>query len=72
MQLYALRRTHVVPEDKDALRRLGRSMGIMREPVAELEKQWRRHGKEVRRLHESSSNRRCSPPWPGSRATRPG
>ena len=52
MQLYALRRTHVVPEDKDALRRLGRSMGIMREPVAELEKQWRRHGKEVRRLHE--------------------
>ncbi|MGZ4437211.1 MAG: bifunctional [glutamine synthetase] adenylyltransferase/[glutamine synthetase]-adenylyl-L-tyrosine phosphorylase [Nocardioidaceae bacterium] len=52
MQLFALRRTHVVPEDSDALRRLGRSMGIMRDPVVELEKRWRRHGQEVRRLHE--------------------
>ena len=52
MQLFALRRTHVVPEDEDALRRLGRSMGIMREPVAGLQKEWRRHSTEVRRLHE--------------------
>jgi glutamate-ammonia-ligase adenylyltransferase len=52
MQLYALRRTHVVPEDPDALRRLGRSMGIMKDAVNGLEKQWRRHSGEVRRLHE--------------------
>jgi glutamate-ammonia-ligase adenylyltransferase len=52
MQLAQLRRTHVVPEDEAALRRLGRSMGMTREPVAELDEQWRRHSKEVRRLHE--------------------
>jgi len=52
MQLSQLRRTHVVPEDEAQLRRLGRSMGLMRDPVAELNKQWRRHSNEVRRLHE--------------------
>ena len=36
-----LRRTHVVPEDEDALRRLGRSMGFTKDPVAELDKEWR-------------------------------
>ena len=52
MQLWQLRRTHVVPEDAEALRRLGRSMGFMREPVDELDREWRRHSREVRRLHE--------------------
>ena len=52
MQLWQLRRTHVLPEDHRALRRLGRSMGFMREPVAELNEEWRRHSREVRRLHE--------------------
>jgi glutamate-ammonia-ligase adenylyltransferase len=52
MQLWQLRRTHVLPEDHDALRRLGRSMGFMREPVEELNDEWRRHSREVRRLHE--------------------
>ena len=52
MQLVQLRRTHVLPEDDDALRQLGRSMGMTREPVAELDRQWRRHRREVRRLHE--------------------
>ena len=52
MQLWQLRRTHVLPEDHDALRRLGRSMGFMREPVEELNVEWRRHSREVRRLHE--------------------
>ena len=43
---------HVVPEDQASLRSLGRSMGLTKEPVEELNKQWRRHSREVRRLHE--------------------
>ncbi|MEU8435138.1 bifunctional [glutamine synthetase] adenylyltransferase/[glutamine synthetase]-adenylyl-L-tyrosine phosphorylase [Streptomyces sp. NPDC029216] len=52
IQLYRLRRTHLVPEDESDLRRLGRSMGLRTEPVAELNKAWRRHASVVRRLHE--------------------
>ncbi len=52
LQLYGLRRTHVVPEDEESLRRLGRSMGMAREPAAALEKAWQHHRREVRRLHE--------------------
>jgi [glutamine synthetase] adenylyltransferase / [glutamine synthetase]-adenylyl-L-tyrosine phosphorylase len=52
IQLHQLRRTHVVPEDEASLRRLGRSMGHWRRPVAELEKEWRHHRLEARRLHE--------------------
>ncbi len=52
IQLHQLRRTHVVPEDEDALRRLGRSLGFTKEPVAELDKVWQHHRREVRRLHE--------------------
>ncbi|MEV6687718.1 bifunctional [glutamine synthetase] adenylyltransferase/[glutamine synthetase]-adenylyl-L-tyrosine phosphorylase [Streptomyces sp. NPDC051130] len=52
IQLYRLRRTHLVPEDENDLRRLGRSMGLRTEPVAELGKAWRRHASVVRRLHE--------------------
>ena len=52
MQLAHLRRTHVVPEDDESLRQLARSMGFKKEPVAELNKQWKQHRMEVRRLHE--------------------
>jgi glutamate-ammonia-ligase adenylyltransferase len=52
LQLYRLRRTHVMPDDEDELRRLGRSMGFRSAPVEELHEQWRRHAREVRRLHE--------------------
>jgi len=52
MQLFQLRRTHVVPSDEAALRRIGRSMGMMKDSVAELDKRWRQHSREVRRLHE--------------------
>ncbi|MEV8531253.1 bifunctional [glutamine synthetase] adenylyltransferase/[glutamine synthetase]-adenylyl-L-tyrosine phosphorylase [Streptomyces sp. NPDC051211] len=52
IQLYRLRRTHLVPEDEADLRRLGRSMSLRTEPVAELNKAWRRHASVVRRLHE--------------------
>ncbi|MFF3210747.1 bifunctional [glutamine synthetase] adenylyltransferase/[glutamine synthetase]-adenylyl-L-tyrosine phosphorylase [Streptomyces sp. NPDC002886] len=52
IQLYRLRRTHLVPEDEADVRRLGRSLGLRTEPVAELNKAWRRHASVVRRLHE--------------------
>ncbi|RNL64328.1 bifunctional [glutamine synthetase] adenylyltransferase/[glutamine synthetase]-adenylyl-L-tyrosine phosphorylase [Nocardioides marmoriginsengisoli] len=52
IQLFQLRRTHVVPEAEAALRRLGRSLGHLRNPVLELEKEWRHHRREARRLHE--------------------
>ncbi len=52
VQLHQLRRTHVLPEDEPSLRRLGRSLGYFSEPVAQLDKQWRHHRREVRRLHE--------------------
>ncbi|MDF0372679.1 MULTISPECIES: bifunctional [glutamine synthetase] adenylyltransferase/[glutamine synthetase]-adenylyl-L-tyrosine phosphorylase [Streptomyces] len=52
IQLYRLRRTHMVPEDEADLRRLGRSLGLRTDPVAELNRAWRRHASVVRRLHE--------------------
>jgi glutamate-ammonia-ligase adenylyltransferase len=52
IQLHQLRRTHVLPQDEASLRRLGRSIGIFSEPAAQLDRQWRHHRREVRRLHE--------------------
>lgn len=52
IQLYRLRRTHLVPEGDSDLRRLGRSLGLRTDPVAELNKEWKRHASVVRRLHE--------------------
>ncbi|MFD9030606.1 bifunctional [glutamine synthetase] adenylyltransferase/[glutamine synthetase]-adenylyl-L-tyrosine phosphorylase [Streptomyces sp. NPDC059567] len=52
IQLYRLRRTHLVPEGESDLRRLGRSLGLRTDPVAELNKEWKRHASVVRRLHE--------------------
>ena len=52
IQLYQLRRTHVMPADEPSLRRLGRSLGYTRDPVHELDQQWHFHQREVRRLHE--------------------
>jgi len=52
IQLHRLRRTHTMPEDPVELRRLGRSMGYRSNPVEDLVAQWRRHAREVRRIHE--------------------
>ncbi|MFF5566668.1 bifunctional [glutamine synthetase] adenylyltransferase/[glutamine synthetase]-adenylyl-L-tyrosine phosphorylase [Streptomyces sp. NPDC012623] len=52
IQLYRLRRTHLVPEEEADLRRLGRSLGLRGDPVAELNQAWKRHAAVVRRLHE--------------------
>jgi glutamate-ammonia-ligase adenylyltransferase len=52
LQLFRLRRTHVVPADEASLRRLGRSMGCTADPAAEITKQWRSHAARARRIHE--------------------
>ncbi|THA60253.1 bifunctional [glutamine synthetase] adenylyltransferase/[glutamine synthetase]-adenylyl-L-tyrosine phosphorylase [Streptomyces sp. A0958] len=52
IQLYRLRRTHLVPDDEPDLRRLGRSLGLRTDPIAELNQAWKRHASVVRRLHE--------------------
>ncbi|MFB9572116.1 bifunctional [glutamine synthetase] adenylyltransferase/[glutamine synthetase]-adenylyl-L-tyrosine phosphorylase [Streptomyces yanii] len=52
IQLYRLRRTHLVPEDESDLRRLGRSLGMRTDPIAEINQAWKRHASVVRRLHE--------------------
>ncbi|WP_243708378.1 bifunctional [glutamine synthetase] adenylyltransferase/[glutamine synthetase]-adenylyl-L-tyrosine phosphorylase [Actinomadura sp. GC306] len=52
VQLHRLRRTHLVPDDADGLRRLGRALGLRTDPVGEFTALWRRHAREVRRIHE--------------------
>jgi [glutamine synthetase] adenylyltransferase / [glutamine synthetase]-adenylyl-L-tyrosine phosphorylase len=52
LQLHRMRRTHTMPEDEAELRRLGRSLGFRKDPVGEVLATWRRHAREVRRLHE--------------------
>ncbi|MFE0461295.1 bifunctional [glutamine synthetase] adenylyltransferase/[glutamine synthetase]-adenylyl-L-tyrosine phosphorylase [Kitasatospora sp. NPDC058965] len=58
IQLFRLRRTHLMPTDPADLRRLARSLTTMinddtrADPVAALEREWKRHALEVRRLHE--------------------
>ncbi|MEU1302696.1 bifunctional [glutamine synthetase] adenylyltransferase/[glutamine synthetase]-adenylyl-L-tyrosine phosphorylase [Streptomyces shenzhenensis] len=52
IQLYRLRRTHLVPDDEADLRRLGRSLGLRTDPVDGLIREWKRHTGVVRRLHE--------------------
>jgi glutamate-ammonia-ligase adenylyltransferase len=68
LQLNRLSRTHTLPEDPAVLRRLGRAMrfndgpnepwfppsvaGIRSDPAADFDEEWRRHARQVRRLHE--------------------
>ncbi|MGH8835052.1 MAG: bifunctional [glutamine synthetase] adenylyltransferase/[glutamine synthetase]-adenylyl-L-tyrosine phosphorylase [Actinomycetes bacterium] len=52
LQLYRLRRTHLLPEATDELRRLGRALGLRADPVTQLDQAWRAHAREARRLHE--------------------
>lgn len=52
IQLFRLRRTHLVPTDEADLRRIGRSLGLRVDPVKELNREWKRHAAMVRRLHE--------------------
>jgi glutamate-ammonia-ligase adenylyltransferase len=52
IQLYRMRRTHIVPTVEADQRRLGRSMGFTLDPIADLTKEWKKHAREVRRIHE--------------------
>lgn len=52
IQLFRLRRTHLVPDAATDLRRLGRAFGYRRDPASELEDTWQARAREVRRLHE--------------------
>lgn len=52
IQLYQLRRTHLVPTGEEDLRRLARSLGMRTEGGAGLEERYRSTRREVRALHE--------------------
>jgi [glutamine synthetase] adenylyltransferase / [glutamine synthetase]-adenylyl-L-tyrosine phosphorylase len=68
LQLHRLSRTHTLPEDPAVLRRLGRAMRSLdipngpwyphpaalkrSDPAVEFDAMWRRHARQVRRLHE--------------------
>ncbi len=67
LQLHRLSRTHTLPEDPAVLRRLGRAMRSFdlpngswyppsatsrSDPAVEFDALWRRHARQVRRLHE--------------------
>jgi glutamate-ammonia-ligase adenylyltransferase len=50
LQLFQLRRTHLLPDNDDELRRLARAMGYR--DVESWRRDYERHNREVRRLHE--------------------
>jgi glutamate-ammonia-ligase adenylyltransferase len=52
IQLFRLRRTHLVPTGEDDLRRLARSLGMRAEGAEGLLDRWRSTRREVRALHE--------------------
>ena len=52
IQLYRLRRTHLMPTAESDLRRLGRALGHRSSPGEAVLAQWRTQKREVRRLHE--------------------
>lgn len=52
IQLYRLRRTHLMPTSQADLRRLGRSMGLTQDPEKAIGEAWAKRAREVRRLHE--------------------
>lgn len=52
IQLHRLQRTHVVPSDEASLRRLGRSLGFLKESEKRLDATWQHHRREVSRLHQ--------------------
>ena len=52
IQLFRLRRTHLMPSGEADLRRLGRAVGHRSDPASAVVEQWQRQAREVRRLHE--------------------
>lgn len=52
IQLFRLERTHLMPSDESALRRIGRSLGFATDPAGQLRSAWQAHARAVRQLHE--------------------
>lgn len=52
IQLYRLRRTHLMPTAPDELRVLGRALHLWQDPAITVVEQWQRMAREVRRIHE--------------------
>jgi len=52
IQLFRLRRTHLMPTTEADLRRLGRAVGHRSDPARAVVAQWQQQAREVRRLHE--------------------
>ncbi|NLT55897.1 MAG: bifunctional [glutamine synthetase] adenylyltransferase/[glutamine synthetase]-adenylyl-L-tyrosine phosphorylase [Actinomycetales bacterium] len=52
IQLFRLRRTHLVPDSAPELRRIGRSFGFLSAPEKEITALWRDRSRAVRKLHE--------------------
>jgi [glutamine synthetase] adenylyltransferase / [glutamine synthetase]-adenylyl-L-tyrosine phosphorylase len=52
IQLFRLRRTHLMPSAQPDLRRLGRAVGHRRDPAKAVVAQWQQQAREVRRIHE--------------------
>ena len=52
IQLYRLRRTHLMPTAESDLRRLARSVGMRADGAQGLEERWRAVRRDVRHLHE--------------------
>ncbi|GAA4356801.1 bifunctional [glutamine synthetase] adenylyltransferase/[glutamine synthetase]-adenylyl-L-tyrosine phosphorylase [Angustibacter luteus] len=52
VQLFRLRRTHLMPTSDVDLRRLGRELGHRADPARSVVAQWQLQAREVRRLHE--------------------
>jgi len=52
IQLFRLRRTHLMPSAEPDLRRLGRAIGHHRDPARAVVAQWQQQAREVRRIHE--------------------
>ena len=52
IQLFRLRRTHLMPTAESDLRRLGRALGHRSSPAEAVVAQWRTQQREVRRLHQ--------------------
>ncbi|NIZ92670.1 bifunctional [glutamine synthetase] adenylyltransferase/[glutamine synthetase]-adenylyl-L-tyrosine phosphorylase [Kineococcus rubinsiae] len=52
IQVFRMRRTHVLPTGEVDRRRLGRSLMLRADPVHQLDEVWRGTRRDVRRLHE--------------------
>ncbi|WP_406831175.1 bifunctional [glutamine synthetase] adenylyltransferase/[glutamine synthetase]-adenylyl-L-tyrosine phosphorylase [Pedococcus sp. KACC 23699] len=52
IQLFRLRRTHLMPTGESDLRRLGRALGHRSDPAKAVVAQWQQEAREVRRIHE--------------------